>query len=470
MARKQLSWLTGATLVLLVGSRTVFAFSTGITGLTTSSTGCNQCHSGGQVPAVTLSGPTNVAPGSTNEYTLEITPVGTQIWGGLDAGASGGTLSVGGSNSASTQLLSGEITHTQRKGGDGNPIRFSFLWTAPAVGGVFTLRAWGNAVNGNGANSGDRAAFASLSVNAGPTATPTVTATATASPTPTPPAHDALVQPLAPRTIKIPKTAPVGVTKKFALKVRNADPSGVPAQTIALSLLSTTCPSGVTFTAPDFDGKTAGEQSQILLNPGQGKAAVVSVSVSHADISSLLPTLPFRCSATYRADVVLSGNTDPSPNNNEFPLELNFIDLADAAQPAPDEAWLKRAPHARANIPSGVLTQTVRRTIQVANADTVPHTLGLAVDASACPWVSVLSIDFDPKTPSIEPNLLVAPGKTGKALVQLVADGSMISTSNSRAPQRCVLTATVQGPASPDPEPSNDSSKFVLDVIDKNDL
>lgn len=138
--RTMLLWI-GLWAAIPILPNCAIAFSTGITGLTTSPTGCNQCHSGGQVPTVTLTGPSTVTPGSTNEYVVEITPIGSQIWGGLDAGASGGSLAVGGSFSASTQLLNGEITHTQRKGGDNNPIRFSFLWTAPLQSGLFTLRA-----------------------------------------------------------------------------------------------------------------------------------------------------------------------------------------------------------------------------------------------------------------------------------------------------------------------------------------
>lgn len=467
--RPMLLWI-GLWAAIPILPNCAVAYSTGITGFTTNPTGCNQCHSGGQVPTVTLTGPSTVTPGSTNEYVVEITPIGSQIWGGLDAGASGGSLAVGGSFSASTQLLNGEITHTQRKGGDNNPIRFSFLWTAPLQSGLFTLRAWGNAVNGNGANTGDRAAFASLDVATGPTPTATATPTPTASATPTPPAHDVVVLPLAPRTVKIAKSAPVGVTKKFAVKVRNVDPKGEPAQNISLALVSTTCPAGVVFTQPDFDPKTPGEQTQVQLNPGQAKAAAVFVTVSHADIASLQPTLPFRCVVHLHAAVNLPGNVDPSPTNNDLQVELNFIDLADPPQSTPGEAWLKRAPVTVVSIPAGTLSKTVSRAIQVANADSSAQTLGLTVDVSACPWLSVLSVDFDPKTPSIEPNALVPPGKQATGTVRFEVDGTSVQTLNPKAPVRCHVLATVVGPVNPDPEHSNDTSTFVFDVLDKNDL
>lgn len=367
-------------------------------------------------------------------------------------------------------MLGGEITHTQRKGGDGNPIRFSFLWTAPSQSGLFTLRAWGNAVNGNGANTGDRAAFASLEVATGPTATPTPTATPSATSTPTVPMHDVVLLPLAPRTVRIPKAAPLSVTKNFTVKVRNADPKEEAPQTVSLALTGSTCPAGLIFSQPDFDKKTAGEQTQVLLNPGQTKAATVTVTAAHADIFTLQPKLPFRCVAHFHAEVELVGNVDPSPTNSDLQVELNFLDLLDPAQATPGEVWLKRAPMTRVSIPAGSVTTTVARPIGVANADSVALTLGLTVDASGCPWLSVLAVDFDPRTPGIEPDRLVPPGKQALATVRFGVDGSLIQTPNPKAPTRCHVVATVLGPVSPDPEPSNDSSIFVFDILDKNDL
>jgi hypothetical protein len=130
---------------------------------------CNDCHSGGTVPTVVLSGPAAVAPDSTNEYTLQVFAVGSQNRGGLNVSAPLGTLSLGGSDASNTQLLTGgggrkEVTHTGPKAAVDGVVMFTFLWTAPSSFSSATLDAWGNAVNGSGTNSGDRAAFASLSI------------------------------------------------------------------------------------------------------------------------------------------------------------------------------------------------------------------------------------------------------------------------------------------------------------------
>jgi len=167
--------------VLTIIATQAHAFSTGISSDSFGSTGCNACHSGGTAPTVTLTGPTTVDGGSTNQYTLQITAVGSQIDGGLNVAASDGTLAVGGSAANNTRtVLNGakgrtEISHNHPKMSSNGFVTFSFLWTAPNNATSVTLNGWGNAVNGNATTSGDMAALATLviTVNAGsPTPTP----------------------------------------------------------------------------------------------------------------------------------------------------------------------------------------------------------------------------------------------------------------------------------------------------------
>lgn len=163
------------------------AHATGVTTLDFDSRGCNQCHFGGVVPPVQLGGPTLVAPGSTNEYTLQVSAVGTQTKAGLNVSAATGVLTTGGSDADATQVLTGtgdrnEITQAFTKTAVNGTITFTFLWTAPSSGST-TLTAWGNAVNGNFKRSGDQAASTDLTISVSgsgtsptPTATPGVSA------------------------------------------------------------------------------------------------------------------------------------------------------------------------------------------------------------------------------------------------------------------------------------------------------
>lgn len=187
-------------------------------GIATSSMGpnaCRDCHNTFTAiePVVQLSGPDIVLPLSTHTYTLTVSNPALQTHAGLNVSASAGTFAVGGSDSANTKLLSGEITHSAPKAGVSGVTTFTFDWTAPASFTSITLSAWGNAVNNNNANTGDRAANTTLSIaneNVVGTATPTPPATATPTPTATatepPPLCDTT-----PRTCQTPAASSVTI-------------------------------------------------------------------------------------------------------------------------------------------------------------------------------------------------------------------------------------------------------------------
>jgi hypothetical protein len=433
------------------------ASSNGITGLTADAvTGCNACHALGTFPTVTLSGPTTVMPGATNQYLLEVFDIGAQHKGGLDAAASGGTLSVGGSHSSGTQLAFNEITHTAAKASDGTSVKFSFLWTAPIAGGAFTLRAWGNAVNGNGTNSGDAATFASLAVDVA-----------------TIPTHDAVVLPVTARNITLSATQLLGITKKLSVPVRNADPVGVPPQTIELTLTDTTCPPGVTFDPADFNAKMMGFQESVVLAPGKTKSAKVAVTVLPTAFTTLNRKSPNRCHATFSAGFPLEpGNVEPSPTNNTIVVEINVIDKSDPQVAAVQETVLRSIAPLSLTIPLNKASVIKKKAATVINADILPlpspgHVISLAADLSSCPWLSVAPIDFVPAPPALD-TAMPKGGKSATAKLAITADAALLSTPNLKAPLRCVATVTATGPLDPDNEPSNNSSQLVIDVLDKN--
>ena len=112
---------------------------------------CSNCHFGGIAPTVSLSGPNTVDAGSTHTYTLTITG-GQEIAGGLDVSVINGLLNA---IDPGTQILSGEITHTEPRPAANNAVSWTFEWTAPAVAGTVTMYGAGNSINGNGGTSGD---------------------------------------------------------------------------------------------------------------------------------------------------------------------------------------------------------------------------------------------------------------------------------------------------------------------------
>lgn len=203
--------------VFLACTAPALGISTGITtgslGGFETTTGCNDCHGGGTVPTVELSGPRIVLPLSTHTYSLTVSNPGLQTRAGLNVAADAGTFALGGPDSANTKLLSSEVTHTGPKLGVSGFTTFSFQWTAPASFTSITMKAWGNAVNLNGNTAGDRASGQTILIGnenivgtATPTDTATATATPTATPTPTPPLCD-----LTPRTCTTPASSSLAI-------------------------------------------------------------------------------------------------------------------------------------------------------------------------------------------------------------------------------------------------------------------
>lgn len=140
----------------------VYSFPEGITGFSgMSGSNCNQCHSGGITPEVTIEGPQVVVPNSTHTYRLIIAG-GQEISGGLDVAVTNGNLlSLG----ADTQLLNDEITHTAPKSiNQDREVVFTYSWTAPSITETITMYGAGNSVDGNGSNSGDAADVTTLSI------------------------------------------------------------------------------------------------------------------------------------------------------------------------------------------------------------------------------------------------------------------------------------------------------------------
>jgi hypothetical protein len=133
---------------------------------------CDSCHGGGSTPAVTLSGPTVVAPSTANTYVLTVqsTNVVSQTAAGLDVSATAGLLA---SLGPDTQILDGEVTHTAAKFNDVSGLAsFTFQWTAPNAGPqIVTLYAAGNSVDMDGRPFGDAHANTTLVIEvAEPTA------------------------------------------------------------------------------------------------------------------------------------------------------------------------------------------------------------------------------------------------------------------------------------------------------------
>ena len=137
--------------------------------------GCNDCHSGGVAPQVSLStSEGSLAPGQQITLTFVVTSQSAaQIAAGFNVRSSQrGTFAVGGPESAMTRTVANavtgwlEATHSAPKIATDTVATFTTLWTPDAeASGTVTFTAWGNSVNRATGRLGDRASSITVDVN-----------------------------------------------------------------------------------------------------------------------------------------------------------------------------------------------------------------------------------------------------------------------------------------------------------------
>lgn len=151
-----MGWLVRLEMGLLPAAHASFYGRSGYAGNPTTNGGntCTTCHEpGAAVPSVAINGPANVQAGSLNTYEVVISD-GPGQTAGLDVSLSPNTghlLPFIGE----TQLLNGELTHTQPKPFSQGQAVFTFRWQAPEANQTVTMYVAGNSTNNNGNLTGD---------------------------------------------------------------------------------------------------------------------------------------------------------------------------------------------------------------------------------------------------------------------------------------------------------------------------
>lgn len=123
---------------------------------------CNNCHTGGATPTVTITGPTTLQAGQTGTYQLTITG-GAGSRAGLNVSADVAAAQVLGV-AGDTVSFSNEVHQSAPKAFSGGRATFSFRVMAPPFSGPVRLFGAGNSCNGNGSSSGDRAGFTTFTI------------------------------------------------------------------------------------------------------------------------------------------------------------------------------------------------------------------------------------------------------------------------------------------------------------------
>src|SRR5262249_46538156 len=138
-----------------------------------------------------------------------------------------------------------------------------------------------------------------------------------------PPSHDASVAGHRSLRLRIGKGA-VAATRRLRIDVRNADTAG----SVPIRVTAAGCGPAATVTI-DFDPRATGAQDTATVRSGRQRAAIITVSISAASITTTDRHQPLQCELTVSAAADVAGNVDPTPADNAAMIELSALDLND---------------------------------------------------------------------------------------------------------------------------------------------
>jgi cytochrome c peroxidase len=290
--------------------------------------------------------------------------------------------------------------------------------------------------------------------------------------------RDSVVLPVRPLNVTLPSGSS-SVRRTVRVTVRNADVPALgvsAAHTIQLTVTND-CPPNTVGT-PDFSASTPGAQDSVLVADGQTKTAIVPITIAAGAFTNVNARSPHRCTLSFSANTILIDDVvDPTPDNNTVTMELNVIDKTHAGQSAPPhESVLASVAPVSVTLLTGNLTRTVRPAIT--NADILPvpeqpgHDITVVATNVDCP-TNVLNgnPDFDTHIAGIQNTVTLKGGTVKTGPLPLTIDGTKFTTPNPKSPMRCSVLLTATGPVGNlDPDPSNNTTRLIIDVLDHSDF
>lgn len=308
-----------------------------------------------------------------------------------------------------------------------------------------------------------------------PTATPVPTPTPgptlppptpSPSPLPTPAPHDLVVDVPKPVRLSIP-AGTAEAAKTVTVKVRNLDPAGFATNTVALVASASSCP-GLVDGLPDFDPRTAGDQSSVVLLPGRTATASLRLVASSASLASATPSAPARCTVSLEAVTTLPNSGDPTSRNAQAVFDVDVFDANDAATSARHESHAVAVKPLRVVLRAGTLSTSKKLRLRIGNgdpsapSDAAGHAIVPSIDVGDCP-AGIASVDTTP--------VVVAAGRQASVSATVTVSAADFTAGGKRSPGRCTfgLRATTSAPGNVEPDASNDLAHVVVDVDDQND-
>ncbi len=283
--------------------------------------------------------------------------------------------------------------------------------------------------------------------------------------------HDSVVLPVRPRTVTL-AAGTLSVKKTVSVTVRNADTTDFLGHKIQLSATAD-CPGGTIPGPPDFKA-TPGPPDSVLVGPGKTKTATVPLVISSAAFATFNRKAPIRCTITFTASTFEApGNVDPNPSNDAVTMELNVIDRNDLEMSAVHESVIKSLAPVTVTLNDLVTTKTKNVAPTVVNADFQPaeplgHSITVTPSDGDCPPGTVGMVDMNTRMGGVQNPVTVTGGSTKGGKLPLTIDASQFLSPNAKSPVRC--TAQISASSMGDTDGSNNVTKLVIDVIDKNDF
>jgi len=241
---------------------------------------------------------------------------------------------------------------------------------------------------------------------------------------------------------------------------------------VQLNVSSTDCPVGIAAT-PDF-GKTAlGPSNVVSILGGKRKAAKVTLTITSSSFSTFNHKAPTRCTLTFTATV--AGGSDPTPANAIATVELNIIDKNDPEGTALHESLIKSIGPVNVTLRPGTTTKVRNARATAINADILPvvETSADAITVVAsdgdCPSGTVGVADYSATTPGAQNTAQAKGGQSKIGKLPLTINASAFLSPNAKSAARCTAVLTATGPGG-DSDGSNNTTRLVINVLDKNDF
>ncbi|MBI4517448.1 MAG: S8 family serine peptidase [Deltaproteobacteria bacterium] len=278
-----------------------------------------------------------------------------------------------------------------------------------------------------------------------------------------PPLLDTVVLALRPLNITLTSGA-AAVSRTARVTVRNASST---LQTLVLNAADNDCPAGTIIASPDFGGSGP----SVSVNAGSSKTATVPLSITSAGFDSINKKAVHRCTLLFNVGTLPAG-TDATPKNNSAGLELSVIDGNDPQQPMVHEALVRAAMPLFVSVAQGQTAVVRKPRITAANADasgSLDELITVSASDGDCPPGTIGVLDFNPLTPAAENSATIKSGLSKGGPLPVTINAANFTSTSSAAPARCtaLISATAAGG---DSDGSNDTTKLVIDVIDRNDL